>query len=78
MRSLSQDELVKVRDGHEPWLRAQPGVVGTGIGLDRSGQIALKVFTNRISAATRNSIYDRLADVPLSLEEVGEIRKQPS
>lgn len=78
MHTLSQDEVSKLRDAHEAWLRAQPGVVGTGIGLDRGGNVALKVFTNRAPAATRNSIHDRLAGIPFAIEEVGEIRKQPT
>jgi hypothetical protein len=76
MKPLTVQELEMLRDQHEPWLRSQPGVVGTGIGLDKTGQVALKVFTNQISAQTRNAIHQRLSAVPLALEETGEIRKQ--
>lgn len=76
MELFSQDQLTRLRDEHESWLKAQPGVVGTGIGLDKGGRVALKVFTNRASAAIRNSIHDRLTGIPLAIEEVGEIHKQ--
>jgi hypothetical protein len=76
MANLNAQELQALRDQHESWLRAQPGVVGTGIGMDKSGRIALKIFTNRIAAETRNAIYQRLGDVPVAMEETGEIRKQ--
>jgi hypothetical protein len=44
--------------------------------MDRTGRIALKIFTNSISVDTRQAIYDRLNDVPLAMEETGEIHKQ--
>jgi hypothetical protein len=43
---------------------------------NRSGQIALKVFSNQHPAETRQAIYARLGDVPVAIEETGEIRKQ--
>jgi hypothetical protein len=76
MKNLTSKDLEHVRDQHEAWLRALPGVVGTGIGMDKSGQISLKVFSNRISAETRNAITERLGSVPVAIEETGEIRKQ--
>jgi hypothetical protein len=76
MENLTSEELERIRDQHEAWLRALPGVVGTGIGVDKSGRISLKVFSNRISAETRNAIAERLGAVPVAIEETGEIRKQ--
>lgn len=76
MRTLTPTELTAVRDQHESWLRAQPGVVGTGVGMDKSGRICLKIFSNHIPPATRQAIQERLADVPVTIEETGEIRKQ--
>ena len=75
-RNFTEEELVTLRDQHEPWLRALPGVVGTGVGMDRAGQIALKIYSNRVSPETRNAIYERLRDVPVAIEETGGIRKQ--
>jgi hypothetical protein len=75
-RTFSQEELQAFRDQHEPWLRAQPGVVGTGIGMDKGGRICLKIFGNRLSAETRNAIDQRLSDIPVCVEETGGIRKQ--
>jgi hypothetical protein len=76
MKNFTPEELRVLRDQHESWLRALPGVVGTGIGMDKSGRISLKVLSNRISAETRNAIVERLGDVPVAIEETGEIRKQ--
>ena len=75
MESLTQQELLDIRDQHETWLRAQPGVVGTGVGL-KGGDLCLKIFTNHVSPTTRNAIHERLVGVPLKLEEIGEVRKQ--
>jgi hypothetical protein len=76
MSPQSQQELLKVRDQHEHWLRAQPGVVGTGVGLDKGGNICLKIFSNRMTATTRDAIRAKLGDTPVAIEETGEIRKQ--
>ena len=78
MKTFTPEELHALRDQHESWLRALPGVVGTGIGMDRSGRISLKVFSNHMSAETRNTIAERLGAVPVAIEETGEIRKQMS
>lgn len=72
----SQEELLRVRDQHESWLRAQPGVVGTGVGIDRGGNICLKIFSDHMSPGTRDAIRARLGTVPIAIEETGEIRKQ--
>jgi hypothetical protein len=77
MKSFTQHELLAIRDRHESWLRSQPGVVGTGIGMDKAGKICIKVFTDRISPSTRNAIYEHLSDLPVALEEMpGGARKQ--
>ena len=76
MKDITPEELQALRDQHESWVRALPGVVGTGIGMDRSGRISLKVFTNQISTETRNAIAERLRELPVAIEETGEIRKQ--
>jgi hypothetical protein len=76
MKKFTPEELHALRDQHESWLRALPGVIGTGIGMDKSGRISLKVFSNHMSAETRNAIAERLGAVPVAIEETGEIRKQ--
>ncbi len=75
MKNFTPEELQALRDQHESWLRSLPGVVGTGIGMDKSGRISLKVFSNRVSAETRKAIAERLGAVPVAIEETGEIRK---
>jgi hypothetical protein len=76
MKDFTAEELQTLRDQHESWLRSLPGVVGTGIGMDKSGRISLKVFSNRVSAETRNAILERLGSAPVAIEETGGIRKQ--
>ena len=76
MKSYTLEQLSPLRQRHDRWLRAQPGVVGTGIGLNAAGEVCIKVFSNRLAAATRTAIYDRLRGLPVAVEEVGEIRKQ--
>lgn len=76
MTDVGQKALLAIRDANEPWLKGLPGVVGTGIGLDASGRISLKIYGNQISAETRDTIRARLSDVPMAIEETGEIRKQ--
>jgi hypothetical protein len=76
MNDFTEKELLGLRDRHEPWLKALPGVVGTGVGMDKSGRLSLKVFSNRISTETRTAIGERLGAVPVAIEETGEIRKQ--
>jgi hypothetical protein len=71
MPALTADELLKIRDKHEPWLRQQPGVVGTSVGLNAAGEICLKVFSDRMTPETRNSILERLSGIPTSIEETG-------
>lgn len=73
---MSFEELVGERDRLEAWLKQQPGVVGTGIGLGPNGRPSIKVFSNHIPTATRNAIVERFGAVPVLIEETGEIRKQ--
>jgi len=51
-------------------------VVGTGVGMDKTGQIVVKIFSNQMPAATRSAIQQRFSDIPIAIEETGEIRKQ--
>ena len=69
MKNYTQEQLLALRDSQEAWLMAQPGVTGTGIGLDARGQLVLRIFTKGISASTRQSIAGQLPHVPLDWEE---------
>ena len=75
MKSYTQAELLALRDQHEKTLQALPGVVGTGVGLDGTGGICLKVFTNHASPETKETIRQLVGDAPLKVEESGEIHK---
>lgn len=72
MSTYSEGDLLALRDRHEGWLMAQPGVIGTGIGLGLHGQVCLRIFTHQIAPETRQSILAKFPDVPIDWEE-GEI-----
>ena len=72
MKDYTQEELLAVRDRHEAWLLAQPGVIGTGIGLTEDGRLVIKVFTKGIRHSNREAIAKKLTDVPIAWEE-GEV-----
>lgn len=72
MKRYTDHELFALRDRHESWLMSQEGVTGTGIGLGRSGEPVLRIFTAGISPATQKVIVQKLAGVPLAWEE-GEV-----
>jgi hypothetical protein len=76
MAAYTVEQLLAERDRLEDWLKAQPGVVGTGVGLGANGEPALKVFSNGIKNDVRDAILARLGAVPVAIEETGEIRKQ--
>ncbi len=75
MKSYTEQELISLRDRNEAWLMAQPGVIGTGIGLDADMKIVLRIFTKEISQTTRQSITSKLMNVPIAWEE-GDIVAQ--
>jgi hypothetical protein len=78
MSNFTPEELKALRDQHESWLATLPGFKGTGIGMDRSGRLSLKVYSNQMPPEARNAIAERLGSVPVAIEETGEIRKQPT
>jgi hypothetical protein len=69
MKNYTQEQLLALRDSQEAWLMAQPGITGTGIGLDAGGRLVLRIFTKGISPTTRESIAQQLPSVPLDWEE---------
>jgi hypothetical protein len=71
MNGMTLEELTVIRNQQESWPRSQPGVVGTGVGMDKSGGIPLKIYGNQVSAETRNAIQARLSEVPVAIEETG-------
>jgi hypothetical protein len=76
MPQFTQDQLLRLRDEHEEWLRRQPGFAGSGVGLSAAGTLALKVYSDRMPPAVRNAIVERFGDVPVSIEETGRPRLQ--
>lgn len=71
---LSEEQLVAERDKHQDWLAREPGVTGVGIGLGRDGRLCVKVYSNKLPAQKRNEIIDRFGDVPVEIEETGDIQ----
>jgi len=52
---------------------AQPGVVGTGVGVSSQGQPVIKVYVEKATPATRASIPAKLEALPVEVEETGQI-----
>ena len=75
MKTYTEEELVSLRNHNEDWLMAQPGVIGTSIGLDANRKLVLRIFTKGIGQTTRQSITNRLVDIPIAWEE-GDIVPQ--
>jgi hypothetical protein len=74
MDTFTEAALLQIRDRHESWLRSQPGVVGTGVGLSDAGDVVLKVYSDRMPPVVRDAILARLAGVPVVIEETGRPR----
>ncbi|MDC7789739.1 hypothetical protein PQJ75_28065 [Rhodoplanes sp. TEM] len=72
MDSHTQEQLLALRDRHEAWLLAQPGVIGTGVGIEPDGRLVLRIFTKGIRQESRDTIARALPDAPLAWEE-GEV-----
>ena len=75
MQALTADELRKIRDQHELWLRQQAGVIGTSVGLNAAGELCLKIFSDRMDPETRNAILERLSGIPITVEVTGRLHK---
>lgn len=69
-----EDQLLATRDQHEAWLNQQPGISGTGVGLNSGGQVCIKIFTNHMPPDIKTAISQRLGTVPIDFEETGEFR----
>ena len=65
--------LQKLREELETWLSDMPGVVGTGIGLSKSGQQVVKVYT---SVPSEDLSLTEPLPAGVELEFVGEIKAQ--
>jgi hypothetical protein len=70
------DPVVSAKTLHEGWLRQQQGVEGIGIGFDTSARPCIRIYTRQMPANVRSAIEDRLNQVNVEFEEIGNIRKQ--
>jgi hypothetical protein len=66
------EEIRAERDLHEPWLQAQPGVVGTSITLGPDGNPCLRIFVRQLDTSTQAKIQKRLKSTPVVFEEQSE------
>jgi hypothetical protein len=62
-----------VKQRHEGDLLAQPGVLGTGVGVSSQGQPVIKVYVEKATPAMRDSIPSTLESLPVQIEETGPI-----
>ena len=70
----TREDLVIARDQHRQWLREQPGIQGSGIGLDDDGKLSIVIFTHNASAATRQAVVSKFPGYPVHFQETGTIR----
>jgi hypothetical protein len=70
MKTPSQEDLESLRDRKEEWL-TKLGVEATSIGLDRGGNVCLRLWCPKVTPELRRSILedDELSQVPLDFEE---------
>ena len=66
-----QKTLVDIHDRHKEWLRAQPGVVRTSVGLGQGGNLAIKITFDQtlMTDKVRQAISKRLSGVPIEYVE---------
>ncbi len=69
----TREALQAVQDQQEDWLLQQPGVRGVGITTEGNVPLSLQVLTNQMEDSVRQSIRERLDDVPLVFTESGPI-----
>ena len=69
----TEDKLAAICESQEEWLLQQPFISGTAIGYDNKGLLCIKILTDSANAQQRNTVYNRLKDVPISFEETGPI-----
>jgi hypothetical protein len=69
MSGQTEDKLRALRDANESWLMAQPGVIGTGIGIDESGRLVIRVYVQEVSELTRQAIRARLAEATVDFQQ---------
>jgi len=64
----------QVRDRHEPTLRANPDVVGTGLSLDENGDPEIQVYTRGARRLVGQSIPSTLEGVKVRVVVTGEFK----
>lgn len=62
---------IDVQEAYTETLMARPGVVGTAVGYDRQGRLAVKVFV--VAEANAAGVPQRLNGMPVVVEVSGEI-----
>ncbi len=72
--AYDEAQLLAEREKHESWLNQQQGLAGSGIGINRDGQICIKIYTDHMPEETKRAIASVLAGVPFEFEETGEFR----
>ncbi len=76
MHAFNEVELRKALQQQEDWLGTQSAVVGHGVGLDKGGGVAIKVFVDGMPKAAQEAVRSRFAGLPVVIEDHGEIRPQ--
>jgi hypothetical protein len=77
MEPAHYQEILDVRDRHESWLKTLPGFVGSSAALSPSGEVALKIMSDRMPDDAKQAVAERLGEVRFFFEELpGGVRLQ--
>lgn len=69
----TEDQLATMCEEHEAWLLQHTFIVGTAIGYDDQGQLAIKILTDSANAQQRELVMNHLKELPVLFEETGLI-----
>lgn len=72
--------IIEVQERHTDFLMAEPGIVGTAVGLGQARMPLILVFAKSFDSAKRADIPDELEGVPVLVKVTGEIKalKRPT
>lgn len=70
---LTDEDFRKAYEKHRPFLDGL-GCSSSWQAVDQQGNRCILVFGDSLDAKTRNLIYERIKEVPVSVENIGEVR----
>jgi hypothetical protein len=72
----SKYSIEQIRTRNEKDILAIPGVVGMGVGICKTGNECLKIYTSVPIDQVQNKLPEEMANIEFELEFVGEIKAE--